>query len=198
MPTITLRPTGDRSVVNFTPSVAASACYLMIDEAVADNNTTYISVAGDLNAVDKAATSSFNASLSLPQYANITAVRSVVRWYGTIQGNGVATISAGVNGHLIAATTTPTSYTTQQFNLPVSVVNNGVTSLDITAKVQGSVYDEDGKVTYYSQVRITQAYIEVDYVVSPPITGLSKTNTTTTGTTCIWTGVTGCVGLSAF
>lgn len=196
MPTITLRPTGDRSIVGFTPSVTGSACYLMINEAVADDDTTYISVVADSDTVAKTATSSFNTSSSLPQYVNITAVRLFVRWYGTIQNNGVATISAGVNGHLVNATTTPTAYTVQQFNLPVSVVNNGVTSLDITSTVKGS--ETVSKSTYYSTVKITQAYVEVDYVVSPPITGLSKTITTTTGTTFIWTGVTGASGYQLF
>ena len=193
MPTMTLRPSGGKSVTNFIPSVADSACYLMVNEAVADDDTTYISVAASDDTV-KMVMGSFNVSPSLPQYASITAARLFVRWYGAIQNNGIATISAGINDYLVAATATPTAYTTQQFNIPVSVVNNGLASLDITATVSG----QDSSAKFFSLVRITQAYIEVDYVVSPPITGLYKTITTTTGTTFIWTGVTGASGYQLF
>ena len=194
MPTVTLRPIGDKSVVDFTPSVADSDCYLMLNEAVADDDTTYISAVASIDNTIKTAIGRFNVSLSLPQYTIVTAARLFVRWYGAIQNNGAATISAGVNGHPVAVTATPTAYTTQQFNIPVSVVNNGLASLDITATVSG--YDSDAKT--FSTVRITQAYIEVDYVVSPPITGLYKTITTTTGATFIWTGVTGTSGYQLF
>lgn len=193
MPTITLRPTGDGSAFNFTPSTG-SALYLMVNEAVADDDTTYISAVGNSDTVAKTATSSFNTSLSLPQYADVTAVRLFVRWYGTVYGTGIATISAGVNGLLIAATTTPTAYTTQQFNIPLSIVNNGVTLLNITATVRG--YDSSAKV--HTSARITQAYVEVDYFVSVPTTGLHKTITTITGTTFVWDSTTGASGYQLF
>ena len=193
MPTVTLRPMGDKSVTNFISSVTGSACYLMINEAVADDAATYISVDASDNTV-KTAIGRFNTSLSLPQYADVTAVRLFVRWYGTIQNNGVSTISAGANGYLVGATTTPTAYTTQQFNIPLSAVNNGVTSLDITATVSG--YDSSAKLS--TSARITQAYIEVDYFVSIPTTGLHKTITTTTGTTFVWDSITGASGYQLF
>jgi len=200
MPTITLRPTQDISVLNWVPTVAG-VHYVMVNEAVADDATTELSLTvptgGSISAADK-----FTIPWALPAYAIVTAVRGFVRWYATLVSTGTATLSIGVNDFLVNTSSTPTAHTTQQLNLSTSNIINSLNSntpptvLNVNAAVTG--YDSNLKLAQGSVVKITQVYVEVDYIVIPPVSDLHETAMSDTVVAFIWTGVSGASGYQLY
>lgn len=175
--TVIFRPATDISLGHSCNS--GSSGYILVNESIADDDSTYIysETSSSVSATTKTSSFTMRAENSLPIGAKlisatvyITSINSGVTGTCSIIG----TLTIGTSPHLLSSITPDTSYTqkNQTFTLN-NLSKDSTVSLSITSSgKKSSTKDDNG------QIRITQIYVEITYtyIESTGVGAYLKTN----------------------
>lgn len=169
MATKTLRPVGDSGSIGHTCSSGSSA-YLLIDDATADNDSTYIyQTISSTSATSKTTTVTLGSIFDSTNYT-ITACRLFCVARRTASNTSSVSVIFKVNGngeYVVSASSLSNSYTSynvasaNMVNTINQAMQNGIIP-EISAVITTNGAMSSSKDSS-SAIRVTQIYLEFDY-----------------------------------